>query len=68
MSDTEFSVFGLIFLLCLILLVSKLIATLGKVLALATLFRLPDPASFRSEDNFCLTSMIVPHNSPPLRI
>ena len=68
MSDTEFSVFALILILCLILVVSKLVAARSKVLGLVTLFRLQDQPVFLSEDTCCFISIIPPHPSPPLQI
>jgi hypothetical protein len=67
-SDTELSVFALIFLLCLILLVSKLIATLSRQSALVTLSRIRSFATFPSEDGLCFISLAARPTSPPLRI
>ncbi|GAC1362287.1 MAG: hypothetical protein NVSMB3_10500 [Acidobacteriaceae bacterium] len=67
-NDTEFALFAIVFALCLILLVCKLISSLA---AMAYRVALPDspppPAASRAFSN--VFDIIVPaHSSPPLRI
>jgi hypothetical protein len=67
MNDTELDVFGFILVLALILLVSKLIAILDKLVAIGTVFR-PQSFSILAEPGLRLVFAVAPHSSPPLRI
>ena len=67
-NDTEFAVFGLILTFCLILLVSRLIALLDKLIELITLFHVQPSQTVCSSERFCFTGLVMPHCSPPLRI
>ena len=68
MTDTEFSVFGLILVLCLILLVSRLLAVLRKVVMSTTFFLPWRGDGLRREGSFAGAGFVIPHSSPPLRI
>ena len=67
-SDTELAVFGFILTLCLVLLVSRLVASLDKLIGRITLFRVQPSQLVRLQERFCLSGLVTPHNSPPLRI
>jgi hypothetical protein len=67
-SDTELAVFGLILTFCLILLVSKLVASLDKLVERIILFRIQTPRMVLSPERFYFTGVVTPHGSPPLRI
>jgi hypothetical protein len=67
-NDTEFAVFGLILTFCLILLVSRLIALLDRLIEFITLFHVPPCRTVCSSQRFCFSGLVVPHGSPPLRI
>jgi hypothetical protein len=67
-NDTELAVFGLILILCLILLVSKLVASLDKLIERIILFRIQTPRMALSPERFYFTGLVTPHSSPPLRI
>jgi len=67
-NDTELAVFGLILTFCLILLVSRLIASLDKLIARITSFRVQPSQLVCSPERFCFTGIVTPHSSPPLRI
>jgi hypothetical protein len=67
-NDTELAVFGLILTFCLILLVSRLVASLDKLIERITLFRVQPAQLVRSPERFCFTGLITPHSFPPLRI
>lgn len=67
-NDTELAVFGLILILCLILLVSKLVASLDKLIERIMLFRIQTPRMVLSPERFYFTGLVTPHSSPPLRI
>ena len=67
-NDTELAAFGLILTFCLILLVSRLIASLDKLIEHVTLFRIPASQMVRSPERIYFTSLVTPHSSPPLRI
>ena len=66
-NDTELAVFGLILTFCLILLVSRLVASLDKLVERIT-FRVQPSQLVRSPERFYFTSLVTPHSSPPLRI
>jgi hypothetical protein len=66
--DTEFAVFGLIFILCLVLLVSRLISVLAQsiYLVFSPLRQKPERWTiFQVEECF---ELVPPLLSPPLRI
>jgi len=67
MTDTELSVFALILVLCLILLVSRLLAALLRVPMVATL-RPWQREGVGREGGIGYSWIVVPHSSPPLRI
>jgi hypothetical protein len=67
-NDTELAVFGLILIFCLILLVSRLVASLDKLIERVTLFRVQPSQLVRSPERFYFTGLVTPHSSPPLRI
>jgi hypothetical protein len=54
--------------LALILLVSKLMAILDKLVAIGTVFRPQSSFSMLAERSLRLVFAVVPHSSPPLRI
>ena len=68
-NDTEFAVFLLIFALCLVLLVSKLVSVLALLVNLVSLpyFQQSDE-SWAVEPNGPLGIFVPPLSSPPLRI
>ena len=68
LNDTELGVFGFILVLALILLVSKLMAMLDKLVAIGTVFRPQSSFSMLAERSLRLVFAVVPHCSPPLRI
>jgi hypothetical protein len=65
-NDTEFAIFAVIFMLCLILLVSKLIATIALMVNLVLLSRFHPSETFAG--CFGFETFVPPLNSPPLRI
>ena len=67
-NDTELGVFGLILILCLVLLVSRLIATLDRLIETGAVFRLQPIPLMWLEASRRIASAVVPHSSPPLRI
>jgi hypothetical protein len=67
-NDTELAVFGLILTFCLILLVSRLVASLEKLIERITLFRVQPARMVCSPERFYFTGLVTPHSSPPLRI
>jgi hypothetical protein len=67
-NDTELGVFGFILVLALVLLVSRLMAILDKLVAIGTVFRPQSSFSMVAEPGLRLTFAVVPHSSPPLRI
>jgi hypothetical protein len=67
-NDTELGVFVLVLALCLILLVSRLIASLDKLIGRVTLFCIQSSQVVRSPERFYLADLITPDSSPPLRI
>jgi hypothetical protein len=67
-NDTEFAVFGLILTFCLILLVSRLIALLYKLIEFITLFHIQPSRMVCSSERFYFAGLVTPHSSPPLRI
>src|SRR6266481_4675744 len=67
-NDTEMAVFGLMFALCLVLIVCKLTAALATLISLVLV-----PGSWQSRgsprrETRSFLSSIVPQISPPLRI
>lgn len=66
-SDTELAIFSLILAFCLILLVSRLVASLEKLIECIT-SRVQLSQLVRSPELFCFTVLVTPHSSPPLRI
>jgi len=68
-NDTEFAVFLLIFALCLVLVVSKLISALALAVNLVPLFHFQLSDELRAvEVNGSPEIFIPPHSSLPLRI
>lgn len=67
-NDTELAAFGLILTFCLILLVSRLVASLDKLIEQVTLFRISAFQMVCSRERFYFTGLVTPHSSPPLRI
>jgi hypothetical protein len=67
-NDTELAVFGLILTFCLILLVSRSVASLDKLIECIPLFRVQPSRRARSLEPSCFTGLVTPHSSPPLRI
>jgi hypothetical protein len=68
-NDTEFAVFALIFMLCLVLLVSKLISALASLVSLVPFPNLqPSEQPGVSGAHRTLAIFVPPFNSPPLRI
>jgi hypothetical protein len=68
-NDTEFAVFTLIFALCLVLLVSVLLAARALLSYLISSLRLHPPEAFRSIAVASVFEMFIPPlNSSPLRI
>jgi len=68
MNDTELGVFAFILVLALILLVSKLMAIIDKLVAIGTVFRPQSSFSMLAEPGLRLVFAVVPQSSPPLRI
>jgi hypothetical protein len=68
-NDVEFAVFALILTLCLVLLVSKLVAALALVIRLALLpdFQRAEEAAV-ARRNSLLDIFVPPMSPPPLRI
>jgi hypothetical protein len=68
-NDTEFAVFFLIFALCLVLLVSKLVSALALIVNLISFprFHLSD-GSWAVDAGNPLAIFVPPLRSPPLRI
>jgi len=67
-NDTELAVFGLILTLCLILLVSRLVAALDKLIEGFTLLRVRLSPMVCSPVPLYFVGPVMPHSSPPLRI
>jgi hypothetical protein len=67
-NDTELAVFGLILTFCLILLVSRSVASLDKLIECIILFRVQPSQRVRPPERFNSTGLVTPHSSPPLRI
>jgi hypothetical protein len=66
--DTELAVFGLILTFCLILLVSKLVASLDKLIERIILFRIPTPRMVLSPERFLFHRPRYASRLSPLRI
>jgi hypothetical protein len=67
-NDTELAVFGLILVLCLVLLVCKVIPSLIRLIGL-TLSSCPQQSDrVPSQQLRHSVGLITPHSSPPLRI
>jgi hypothetical protein len=67
-NDTEMAVFGLIFALCLVLIVSKLTAALATLISLVLVPGLRQSRGSPRQKAKLFLSSIVPQTSPPLRI
>jgi hypothetical protein len=67
-NDTEMAVFGLIFALCLVLIVCKLTAALATLISLVLVLGLQHSGGWLRRDARLFLSSIVPQISPPLRI
>jgi ABC-type spermidine/putrescine transport system permease subunit II len=67
-NDTEIAVFGLIFALCLVLIVCKLTAALATVISLVLVLGLRQNRGSPRREARLFLSAIVPQISPPLRI
>jgi len=67
-NDTEMAVFGLIFALCLVLIVCKLTAALATLISLVLVPGLRQRRGSPPREASLFFTSIVPHLSPPLRI
>jgi ABC-type spermidine/putrescine transport system permease subunit II len=67
-NDTEMAVFGLMFALCLVLIVCKLTAALATLISLVLVLGLRQSRSSQRLEGRLFLSSIVPQISPPLRI
>jgi hypothetical protein len=67
-NDTEMAVFGLIFGLCLVLIVCKLTAALATLISLVLVLGLRQSRGSPRREAHSFLSSIVPQISPPLRI
>ena len=67
-NDTELSIFGIVLLFALVLLVSRLLAMLDRMIRIGVLFRLEPLFSVASEPALKLGFVVDPQSSPPLRI
>jgi Na+/phosphate symporter len=67
-NDTEFAVFALIFVLCLVLLVSKLISALAQSIHLIVSPHRQAPKRWISSRFDAFLEIVPPLSSPPLRI
>jgi hypothetical protein len=67
-NDTEFTLLSLIFALCLVLIVSKLVSLLAFRMVLTLLQRLRQPQQSRPPQTYGAVEIVVPPLSPPLRI
>jgi len=67
-SDTELAVFGLILVLCLVLVVCELIASFGQSIGLTLASRLQQRGRAPSEKLRQIAGILTLHVSPPLRI
>jgi Na+/phosphate symporter len=67
-NDTEMAVFGLIFTLCLVLIVCKLTAILATLISLVLMSHLRQSRGSPIQQARVLISFLVPDTSPPLRI
>jgi hypothetical protein len=68
-NDVEFAVFAVILTLCLVLLVSRLVASLALLVGQFSIRHLPEPGSTRVSDLSSALELIVPpRNATPLRI
>jgi hypothetical protein len=68
MNDTELAIFGLVLVLCLVLLVSRLMATLDRLVEIFAVFRRQPRHALTLEINMVQVFAVMPHSSPPLRI
>jgi Na+/phosphate symporter len=67
-NDTEMAVFGLIFALCLVLLVCKLTAALATLISLLLVRHLRQTRGSPRREARLFFSFVIPPTSPPLRI
>ena len=67
-NDTEMAVFGLMFALCLVLIVCKLTAALAMLISLVLVPGLRQSRGSPRREARLFLSSIVPQISPPLRI
>jgi Na+/phosphate symporter len=67
-NDTEMAVFGLIFALCLVLIVCKLTAALATLISLVLVPGLQHSGGWLRRETRPFLSSIIPQISPPLRI
>jgi hypothetical protein len=67
-NDTELGVFGIVLLFALVLLVSRLLAMLDRMIRIGALFHLGIPSSMASAPSLKFGFVVVPNSSPPLRI
>jgi len=67
-NDTEMAVFGLIFALCLVLIVCKLTAALATLISLVLVPGLGQSRGSARREAKLFLSSIIPQISPPLRI
>lgn len=68
-NDVEFAVFSLILTLCLVLLVSRLIASFGLLIEQFSIRHVPDCSNGAVADAYSAFTLVVPpRNTTPLRI
>ena len=61
-NDTELGVFGIVLLVALVLLVSRLLAMLDRMIRIGALFHLGIPSSMASAPSQKLGFVVVPHS------
>jgi hypothetical protein len=66
--DTEMAVFGFIFVMCLVLLVCKLTASIASVISLVVVAALRQNEGSPLQAICYFTAVVPPQISPPLRI
>ena len=66
--DTEMAVFGFIFIMCLVLLVCKLTASIASVISLVVVAALRQNEGSPLQAIRYFASVVLPEVSPPLRI
>lgn len=67
-NDTEMAAFGLIFALCLVLIVCKLLATLATHVSFVASPKIDQDRGSPFDGHSSLVGLIIPQISPPLRI